>query len=67
MRNVDVGFVGKLTVTSGVTTCLPFWDVGVNTRSRSAVRSVDFPSTIRRSAVNYIYITQQPAFSCDKD
>lgn len=23
-RNVDVGFVGKLTVTSGVTTCFPF-------------------------------------------
>ena len=30
MRNVDVGFVGKLTVTSGVTTCFPFWDVGAN-------------------------------------
>ena len=24
VRNVDVGFVGKLTVTSGVTTCFPF-------------------------------------------
>ena len=30
VRNVDVGFVGKLTVTSGVTTCLPFRDVGAN-------------------------------------
>ena len=37
-RNVDVGFVGKLTVTSGVTTWLPFWDVGANTARNLGLR-----------------------------